>query len=138
MKQKLKEIRTSPYEGDRLLEGTLKQNKSMYLFLINLYQERAINRTVKISSEIRQSSEWTMKKVLETVIDEKRRKREELIKEMERKKEEEELRHQLETQSVVSSLSKWLTKKASQMISEKKDQQNTKLHKLKSILGSNH
>eukprot|EP00344_Euplotes_crassus_P001511 CAMPEP_0197014852 /NCGR_PEP_ID=MMETSP1380-20130617/71946_1 /TAXON_ID=5936 /ORGANISM="Euplotes crassus, Strain CT5" /LENGTH=122 /DNA_ID=CAMNT_0042440299 /DNA_START=162 /DNA_END=527 /DNA_ORIENTATION=+ len=110
MLQKLKEIKTSPHEGDRLLEDTLRKIK-----------ERAINRTVKLSSEIKQTSEWTMGKVLHKVIKERKREKERIRKEHERKKEEKELRHQLETQSIVSNLSKWLTQKASEMIKQGKE-----------------
>jgi hypothetical protein len=74
-------------------------------------------RTVKISTEIKQTSEWTMNKVAKNVLEEKKRKRREEIKEQERVREEQELRHQLETQSVVTSLSKWLIQKGSQVIS---------------------
>lgn len=91
-------------------------------------KERAINRTVKISTEIKQTSEWTMSKVVKSVLESKRRKRIEDIKEKERKREERELRHQLETQSIVSSLSKWLTQKASAVIVS-----SNKLGKLESL-----
>ena len=69
-----------------------------------------------MASEIKQSSEWTMSKVVQNVIETRSRKRTEEEKEKERKRQEQELRHQLETQSIVSSLSKWLIQKASAVI----------------------
>ena len=56
----LKDIKKSPIEGDRMLESILKKMK-----------ERAINRTVKISWEIKQNSEWTMDKLVNTVVETK-------------------------------------------------------------------
>lgn len=60
IKNSLGEIGKSPVEGDRMLEGILKKMK-----------ERAINRTVKISWEIKQNSEWTMNKLVNTVVENK-------------------------------------------------------------------
>ena len=70
-----------------------------------------------------------MGKVLQNVIKERKKKKDTKIKEIEKKKDEEELRHQLETQTIVSSLSKWLTKKASEMI--KKNAKSGLLQSLK-------
>lgn len=57
----MKALIASPFEGDRNLVAMVRQIK-----------DRAVNRSVKMSSEIKQSSEWTMGKVVEKVIEQKR------------------------------------------------------------------
>ena len=96
-----------------MLEGILKKIK-----------ERAINRTVKISCEIKQSSEWTIDKLMQAVIEKKKQKKREEQQRQELLKQERELRHNLEAQTVVTNLSKWLTQKASEVLKSQSNKQS--------------
>ena len=62
-----------------------------------------------------------------------KRKRREEIRKKEMLKQEKELRHQLETQTVVSNLSRWLAKKASQVLMSKDSVQYAKFATMKDI-----
>lgn len=105
--------------------------KIEFLGVLKRIKEQAINRTVKLSSEIKQTSDWTMNKVIRNVLESKRQKRLDKKRKEQLQKEQEAFRHQLATHNVIDSLSKWLTKKASMVIKEHNPEQYKKLSSIK-------
>ena len=105
----LEDIKKCPLEDIRNFETTLRKIK-----------ERAAQRTISMLSEIKQTSEWTMNKLVKNVIESKKRKREEERKRKELIQEEMELRQQLETQSFVSNLGMFVLQKSFSILKKSK------------------
>lgn len=96
----MEELHNSPKIENRVIEQHMQRIK-----------ERSMQRTIQMNLEIKNKTDWTMPKLIESVLTRKERERNAVLKEIEQKRIAKALRHQLAHQSVLSSVGQWLTRR---------------------------
>lgn len=119
IKKQLNDLHHSPKDENRVIEEKMAQMK-----------ERALQRTVQLSLEIKKNTDWQMPKLVDNVLSRKQRARDEKLKEQEQRRIAKVLRHQLAHQNVLSGIGKWLTH---QVVHIAKNVQNKKKDETESL-----